>query len=1160
MANFLGCQGGGKMSGFNKLNRLYVVKDYSEKLFTNLKGTGLDTVFISDDSEWDTSKHLNYDVDYRTQDSIISHQYVIKYRNYPAKGIIIYRNTGDKPFSFWDLLSVVRYYLNTVGYDEKYDKYDFRRLAKQLGVKKEKIKNALAHSKRVPPITWVGFFGGVDITAYYDWRKYLDIQGKAKTDPNFITLNKQEFFSEPYSIMITNPNSRRIKYPVTIQFVDAMALGPQGGLAALGSIVGQKKINTKCWDLEDDLITYHQYSDPYNPGYYKTHMRYLHDQRPDDYQAYALGDSEVTIKYLDFFLGNVIKVYNEKLINQIHIPATLTSFADEISSHFSHLPYDDQTVNDIYEDIFSGINVNQFLRPVVYNQRPPKDQNMWDKVLFKAVSSFDKFKFQSLFIEKLKPYLSRGSVSYYLSKKEYMYQRLIDSATLGRKNGNVWKLATRVDYHKLYCDNPNFDVSNFEKQKIKVSNPTFKISTRLRNQYADHAHQFNLTRNNVPPTIEIFLSKLYNNSIYTQVVSPDKGHIIPWNPKVFLTNELNFDGMRKGYIFVEPNGVDKKHKKGSHDQFSVLPDSVYNDGFLMAKHAYVGGMNLAYNPGIITIAYMLKYDIDLKSSYVNAGLLIPDFRLDCKPILDSHDFDVNILKNYRDHSEYFPNGPFTIGVTNVSYHFPDNVKRVPVGYKPPIKGQGPVYVRQANHVDMTLTDVINIIEHGGTVRVHRIIIPQQKTLDGTVKCLAPIGKMQHWALVRRNSAKAERDKYATNSEEYRKYDSLQLFYKLLGNGGYGKSGQGLGNGGTRDFLSNMTMYVPFSRNTNPFTAAQYTSIARYQVNKLMDLVERIYPNSLIPSITTDGFIFCSNSILDEETVQNACEKYFDERWVAVNKANFNDQYFELKSHNHGQKVTTKPLVNVRTRFNFTTDDHIKALVGLQPSNWTVQRLDKMLADDVVTFKVDDLRMQSLNDMKHAIDNKHYLSMKTWHQPKWLNLNPDDTYQPIGFVSQGEFGFYLTRPFASVEELMIYRHELKNYRSIFPAFRKDYGEAFIKLDQSVQDYHHGRQLEKHVAWVLSDAYIIGRDYPEVLKAYKDNYVPTVILRYLAHHQNEYDLRKVYQRLFTGRFKRYSSFKQALKRNTNKFVNPLCLIKENIVEKLTDYELNNGKESA
>lgn len=1137
-----------------KLQRSSKIAYCSNEKFNNLTDAGLDTVYVADDSEWDTSKKPTDDIDYRNQDDIISHQYVLKYSYFPAMKVIIFRRMNDKFFSFWDLITVIRFYLSKVGYNEKYTDHDYQRIANQLGMKKRNIKQKLQSSIRVPPITWIGFFSGVDITAYYDWQKYLSIQGKAGKDPNLIALNKQEFFSNFYSIMVTDPNSRRIKYPVTIKFTDTMALGPQGGLAALGNIVGHQKLNTKLWDLQDDLITYHQYEDPFDGGYYKGHMRYLLDQRPDDYQEYALGDSVVTLMYLDFFMKNVIAVYDEGLINQIHIPATLTSLADEISSHFSKFPYDKLTVNNIYNDIFQNVDIKSFLRPSFYNLKPPKDPEQWAKVIKLAVSDKDEYEFQKIFIYLLKPYLAKGSLTYQFSKNGNLYQKLTDSATKSNPNGHPEKLKKRINFEKLYADNPHFNVYDFAKQRIKVSKPKLKISSQLRNHYSDHAHQLIATHANVPPTIDEFLIELFNNSVYFKFPITNrmnKIQIVKWNPKVFLTYQLDFDKMRKGYDFITQSSFDKKHKKGSHDQFTVHPDPVYNDGFFMAKQAYVGGMNLAFNPGIISDAYKYKYDIDLKSSYVNAGLLIPDFRLDCKPILDAHDFDASILKDYRNHPELFPNGPFTIGVTNVSYHFPDNVKRVPVGYKPLIKGQGPVYVRQANQVNMTLTDVINIIGHSGNVRIHRIIIPEQKKLNGRVDNLAPIGRMQYWSLMRRNSAKRLRNKFDSGSAEYRKYDSLQLFYKLLGNGGYGKSGQGLGSRSTRDFLTNVTMYVPFSRNTNPFTAAQYTSIARYQVNSLMDLVENIYPNSLIPSVTTDGFIFCTNNLFDEAKVKSKCKKAFNSHWTQVNQAHFNGQYFELKSHNQNQKFTTEPLINIRTRFNMTLDNHIKALVGLKPDEWTTKRIARMIKNDVVTFDVDDFRMQSLIDMKHSIDHKRYTSMETWYQPKWLNLCPDDTYKPISFVQQGKFGYYLTRPFASIDELMIYKSELKKYRSLFPAFRAKYAQAFIELDQDIRSYQHGRNNEHHVAWVQSDVPLLGKNYQALLKDYRSHYVPQVTLRFLARHQDQYDLKSIYNNLFKDHYKRFSSFNQAIRRNKKSFINPLCLYRENIIDMLDKY---------
>lgn len=275
--------------------------------------------------------------------------------------------------------------------------------------------------------------------------------------------------------------------------------------------------------------------------------------------------------------------------------------------------------------------------------------------------------------------------------------------------------------------------------------------------------------------------------------------------------------------------------------------------------------------------------------------------------------------------------------------------------------------------------------------------------------------------------------------------------------------------------------------------------------------------------------------------------------MIVNKNNFGGQFFELKSHNHNQKYTEAALINIRTRFNMTEDNHIKALVGLQPNSWTTDRLIKLLEKDTVTFKVDDFRMQSINDMKHSIDNKRYVSMKTWKQTKWLNLSPDDTYQPIGFVPQSDFGYYLTRPFSSIEELMTYRKELKNYRSLFPSFRKKYAKQFMGLDQTVRDYHHGERIEKHVSWVKDDTYLKGKNYPEILENYKKEYVQKVMLRYLAQHSDEYDLKLIYNDLFQDRYKEFKSFNRALKRNKDQFINPLCVLRENIIDTLRTYRI-------
>src|SRR5699024_10150117 len=133
------------------------------------------------------------------------------------------------------------------------------------------------------------------------------------------------------------------------------------------------------------------------------------------------------------------------------------------------------------------------------------------------------------------------------------------------------------------------------------------------------------------------------------------------------------------------------------------------------------------------------------------------------------------------------------------------------------------------------------------------------------------------------------------------------------------------------FGTKNSYYVPVSRSTNPLVAMQYTAIARYQVNFLMDLLDHLYPNNLIPSVTTDGFIWAGNHPLDKKEIVKAIKKTAPKQWVDVNDNYFNGNFFEFKSKliddkKECSKNTT--LVNLKTRFNFTLDGRIEALAGV----------------------------------------------------------------------------------------------------------------------------------------------------------------------------------------------------------------------------------------
>ena len=104
--------------------------------------------------------------------------------------------------------------------------------------------------------------------------------------------------------------------------------------------------------------------------------------------------------------------------------------------------------------------------------------------------------------------------------------------------------------------------------------------------------------------------------------------------------------------------------------------------------------------------------------------------------------------------------------------------------------------------------------------------------------------------------------------------------------------------------------------------------------------------------------------------------------------------------------------------------------------------------------------------------------------------------------------------------------------------------------------HMSRREKHVAWVHDDVRLEGNDYVALKNNYQTQYMPQALLRYLACHQEKYDLKKVYTDLYQGNYGRFASFSQALRRNETAFVNPLCVLKENFESKLKKYEIKKG----
>lgn len=1095
-----------------------VQKNPNLAIFDEFKNKILDQLYLADDSEWESPVYSTDEVGTREQESIISHQYVAKLPGYPVIGYILYREKDDKPFSFWDLLSVIKQYLNDIGYKLKYSDTEVKSYAKKLGKSTEVLKKNL-FSKRIPPILIAGYFGGVDVSAYADWYKYIG-NDSSKNNANVITLYQHAFFTQPFTTEIVSTDRHR-KVPVTLQYRDMMALGPQGGLKKLGEMVNQPKIDTTIWDKEDGKQN----------GYYKTHMRELLKARPEDYQRYAMTDAEITLKYLGFFLRIEQSAYNDGLLKQMYIPATSTGLSDQLTLHFLELPYSRHQVDKLARKIF-GDQLEQYLRPEQYDQIPANDEKAWEDLVVKIRNTDKNIKRKSvrdkhqMLIKKLDSFLARGSIVIKLDHNGQPIQ-LLDTDNLMQK----------INFEKLYDLNPKLKVEDLldENKKVRHYKPTLKISDEIVSSFNTLAYQFKRKKSNELLACDELVNYLWEKSVYQDYYDKvgNKYKLLKVDPFYWMAKKVNFFGTHNGYFFTETNNYSAKHEKGVHDMTTLQADNAYNQAFPMAVKAYMGGQNLCYNPGIIKMPYI--YDIDLKSSYVNAGHLIPDLRLDVPPLID----DTNWNKKHFLHKlPKFPNGVFTVGVADVDYTLPKDTKRAPVGMKAEIKNATPRYVLEHNRSLLTLTKVIDLVNnHNAEIYIHRLIIPVQKQLDGKLVNICPSGKAQDWTLKHRNMAK---QKYGSKSAE-------QALFKKFGNDGYGKTGQGLKPRTSKSFGADNRYYVPLSKSANPLIAMQYTSIAEYQVNFLMNLLDNMYPNNLIPSVTTDGFIWAGNQPLDKDEIVNAIRENAPEQWVTVNDKYFNGQFFEFKSKLENDtkefsKDTT--LVNIGTRFNFTLDGRIQALAGIK--NVLSESIYHDLINDITTIKVDQYRLSSLADMKHRVDNKHLLS--EWQQPTYQSLSFDFTSKPVSFHDNGDgFGYYNTEPFQTVEEAETFKEGMKPYGQLFPLFNTKYAYAFLELDNHLTHTRTGYQI----AWIKDDVPLKGNNYLNLITNYQLDYKWKVLLRYLAKYEEKYDLKAIYTDMFLNRYKTFSGFKQSVKRSKNKFINPLVVIKEDWKTKLEKY---------
>lgn len=256
------------------------------------------SVVISIDFEWKYTKLKSGEV--RQFGDVLSGQYAMFFPDYPKLDIhgIIF-NDSDRGFNFR------QFFLALV--DRIQAEFIASRSGRILRLKLTRLNVLLT-----------GYFMGVDFSALTGWNNL-----KA----NLTVIDKQKIFStRPYVFNVRHKKTDG-GVDVSMTFRDTALLAPQGGLKALGEMVGIPKIDTTRadrLDAQSGVISQAEYlASKDSGGYYKSHMDMLLKNHPKLYADYALNDSVVALKYLRL----VMKTYQIPWNNFMKIPPTTSNYA-----------------------------------------------------------------------------------------------------------------------------------------------------------------------------------------------------------------------------------------------------------------------------------------------------------------------------------------------------------------------------------------------------------------------------------------------------------------------------------------------------------------------------------------------------------------------------------------------------------------------------------------------------------------------------------------------------------------------------------------------------------------------------------------------------------------------------------------------------------------
>lgn len=500
------------------------------------------------------------------------------------------------------------------------------------------------------------------------------------------------------------------------------------------------------------------------------------------------------------------------------------------------------------------------------------------------------------------------------------------------------------------------------------------------------------------------------NSLFIPGVN--RKHLRAW-----LTDHLDFDLIRKGYYFHDFKNDNSKHKPMARD-ITTKKDVRVASVFDTAVGSYNGGYNVCHVSGIIPDGGW-KQDYDLVSAYNTNGHLIPDIA----PALGFYDFRPKNLPAHEFEKivEFADtiNGCYTVGVGKFDIKYPADYDGFVL--TPQNINDGPRYFKDVENVELTYTDAYASYVAGAEVFTHELVFPYQAVMD----TVSQSGVCQEGIV---------QDIFQQRRAQYPKGDALNIMNKNIGLQVYGVTGQGLKMKSSRDFNNARSYFTPFSNDTSPYKAAQYTSITRLHIIYLQQAIQKVDSKALFLNNVTDGLLTWSSSHLSVDLITSEMDKVVSDRYRQVVNHYFKGRYIEEKDG------TDVMVANLKSRTSFSEDGKLKAMVGINPNRLSPQRVfGDYLNQHATKINWENRLISGVTDMKHRQLFHHLQS--SWEEPVDLYLGYDFAQWPREYYLQGQYVYWLTRPYQNLAEYESLQEQARLLMKYAPWYSSEYAPYF-----------------------------------------------------------------------------------------------------------------------